>query len=142
MNINVLKTFLFGEFQNAVEVSHMAVNAAGGEQAHKVERSALVQGVVHSGNDSLVVLKLVLVYCFGNSCELLINDSACADVGVTNLAVTHLTVGQTNVHTRSADLSERILGKELVDVRGVCGKNGVSLFLALFAHAEAVKNHK
>ena len=102
---------------------------------------SVIESVVHRRNDFLVVLKLVLVDGLCNSCKLLINYPAGADVGVADLTVAHLTVGQTYVHARSADLSQRILGKQLVEVRRFCGENGVSLFLALFAAAEAVKNH-
>ncbi len=104
--------------------------------------AAVLKGVVDSRYDLFVVLELVVVDGFGDAGQLLIDDSARADVGMSNLTVAHLTVGQTNVHARGADLGHRILLEQLVDVGRVGGENGVCLFLALFAAAEAVKNHQ
>ena len=115
------------------------MNAAVGKKSHKVESSAVFKRLVHCRNNSLVVLELVLIYSLCDSCKLLINDSACTDVGVTNLGVTHLTVGKTNVHTRSANLSKGIFGKKLINVRFICGFDSVAAF---GCNTETVKNHK
>ena len=120
----------------------MAVDAAVGEQAHQVQGAVICERLVHRRDDRLVVLELVVVDGLGDSGQLLIDDSACADVGVTDLAVAHLTVGETDVHARRADLGQRVFLEESVEIRRVRRENGVRLFLALFADAEAVKNHQ
>ena len=118
----------------------MAVNAAVGKKAHQMKRRAVLLAVFNRSDKRLVCKEVTVTNGFCNSCKLLINNSARADVGVSNLAVAHLSVGKTNVHTRSADECVGIGCKELVNVRCACGNYCVSVVGSIFA--EAVKNDK
>ena len=64
-------------------------------------------------------LELVLVYSLCDSCKLLINDSACADVGVANLGITHLTIRKTYCKSGSCALYKWALLHQLVHNRSV-----------------------
>ena len=139
VNIYLCETLCLRELKDSVKVSDVAVNAARGHKSHQVETRVVLERLVHSVDDSLVLAELAVVDSLCDSGELLINNSARADVGVTDLAVAHLTVGETYVKTRSADLREGVLAEENVKIGSVCGGNGVSLG---GSNAEAVQYHK
>ena len=57
--------------------------------------------------------------------RLLINHAARAYVGVTDLAVAHLSIRKTDIHARSADLRVRIHLDELIEIGGFGRINGI-----------------
>ena len=142
MDVYVFKSFCLAQLNYAVKVGDVAVNAARGEQSHEVKVASVFDSVVNCVYDRFVILELVVVDCFCDSGELLIYDSARADIGVTYLAVAHLTVGKSDVHSGSADLSKRVFLKEPVKIRGVSRKDCACFFLALLCNSKAVQNHK
>ena len=62
------------------------------------------------------------------------------DVGMTNLGVTHLTVGQTDVQTGSTDIGGGVLSKNLGQVGGVGSLNSVAVSVSVVA--ETVHNNQ
>ena len=61
-----------------------------------------------------VLKEIALFNCFCDAGELLIHDSASADIGVAHLAVSHLSIRQAYVEAGSADLGHGIFRKKTI----------------------------
>jgi len=72
--------------------------------------------------------------------QILVDDSAGAEVHVADFRVAHLAVGQADVAPGTRDQGVRAIGPETVPRRGVGGGNGVGF--ADFAVAESVEHHE
>ena len=105
----------------------VAVNAAVTHETHEMKGGAVLFAVFHCADKRLILKKVAVLNGLCDSCELLINNAACADVCVTDLAVAHLTVRKTDVHSGSADIGYRVFAHEAVKVRLVSRGNGVAL---------------
>ena len=95
-------------------VGYMAVDAAVGQQARHVQRLAVVRGVPHRLAQRLVLEERAVLDRLGYLDQVLIYDPSGADIGVTDLGVAHLTVGQTDPQTGSLYLSVRVFRPKLV----------------------------
>ena len=126
VNINFGKTVLFRHFNKSVKMLDMTVYAAVGKKSHKMKRAAVLLTVVHSVKQCFICKEIAVFYGFCYSGKLLINNSAGANVCVTDFAVAHLTVRKTDVHTRRAYLSVGTFGKYFIKSRGICGIYSVS----------------
>ena len=104
----------------------VAVNAAVAHKTHEVKGGAVLFAVFHCADKGFILKKVAVLNGLCNSCQLLINNAACADVCVTDLAVAHLTVRKTDVHSGSADIGYRVFAHEAVKVRLVSRGNGVA----------------
>ena len=78
--------------------------AAGRGEAHEVELLAVLLSVAVSLNDLLVLEDRAVLASTVNLNEVLVNDTASADIQVTNLRVTHLTLRQTYVFAACEEL--------------------------------------
>ena len=116
----------------------MAVHTAVGQQADEMQRGVVFLGIVYSVEQRLVFGELAVLGGLGNTGQLLVDDAACADVGVADLAVAHLAVGKAHIHAGGADFSKRVVLEQAVQVRLICRGNGVALFRG---DAKAVQNH-
>ena len=76
---------------------------------------------------------------FGDASELLIDDASSADVEVTDFGVAHLALRQPHGQTARGELHVRIFGEDRVQVRRVCGGNGVPVGRRI--EAETVQYH-
>ena len=117
----------------------MAVHAAVGQQAHKVQRLAVVLGVVHGLQQGLVLIHVAVLGGLGDAGQLLVDNAARADVGVAHFAVAHLAVGQAHVHAGGANLGVGVLSEDFVHVGMLCRGNGVALG---GGDAKAIENHQ
>ena len=118
----------------------MGVDAAVRQQTQQVEAGILGEALVHSlivGGDGE---ETAVLDGEGDAGQILKHHAAAADVGVTHLAVAHLTIGQTNVKTAGAEGGVGILGKETIQHGGVCHSNGVAA--ALCAKTETVHDNE
>ena len=97
-------------------------------------------GVFHGGFQHVVLKELAVTDGLGDAGQLLIDHAAGADVGVADLTVAHLAVGQAHVHAGSTDLGVGIGGKQLVQVGGACGVDGVGA--GVVAAAKTIHNAK
>ena len=118
----------------------VAVHAAGGEKPHNMQRVAAVLGVVHGLDihgvfEELAVFDL-LTY-LGQDLE---HDAAGADIRMTDLGVTHLTLGQTYGKAACLKLGIGILAEQLIQIRLFGGGDGVAR--SCRSDAVAVKDYK
>ncbi|CDB02233.1 unknown [Firmicutes bacterium CAG:145] len=75
-------------------VIYVAVNASVGKQPHDMKRFA-ASGMIYSGKQSRIAVKDAIVYSLAYASQFLINYSACADIQMPDLGVTHLSFGKT-----------------------------------------------
>ena len=71
----------------------VAVDATVGEQADEMQCLAVRRSVLYRAQKGRIFKKTAVLDVFGDAGELLIHDTACADVRVAHLAVAHLAVG-------------------------------------------------
>ena len=126
MDIDLFQSAGLGHVKDAEDVIEVAVNAAGGQQTHDVQRLAVVPGVVHGLDVDRVFKELAGLNLLGDLGQDLEHDAAGADVGVTDLGVAHLTLGQTYVQTAGLELGAGVFGKELVEIGLPGGGNRVA----------------
>ena len=100
-------------------MDQVTVNAAVGQQAHKMHRAAGLFGVFHRLQQDGVFKKAVIPDVLGDAGQLLINHSSGADVGVAHLAVAHLSVRQTHVLAGAVQSGVGAGLKQLVQVGGL-----------------------
>ena len=100
-----------------------------------MERGAVLFAVLHGVDESGILEERAVLDSLGYAHELLIHNAAGAYISVTDLAVAHLPVGKTYVHTRSADLGGGALGKNFIKTRCVCGFNCIALCFGVNAEA-------
>ena len=134
-----LDLVLFAQVDEGKQVDQMAVHAAVGQQAHQMHRTAGLFSVFHRTHQCGIFKKAVVPDVPGDAGQLLIHHPACADVGVTHLAVTHLSVGQTHILTRAVHAGVGTGLKQPIQIGGLC--RGDSIGPAGRGNAPAVQNH-
>ena len=117
----------------------VAVNAAGGEQTEQMQGAIVCLAVVDRLVHRLVLEEIAVFDGLGDAGELLVYDAARAHVGVADLAVTHLTVRQTDIETRRADHGNGIFEEQLVKMRRARIVDGVAV---LGSDTKAVHNNQ
>ena len=111
-------------------VGDVAVDAAVGQQAEDVQRAVPLLAVVHGLNIGLILKEGAVLNGLGDPGQILEHHPARADVGVTHLGVAHLPLRQAHVHAGGRQLAAGVLGKDLVQVGGTGGGNGVAGLVA------------
>ena len=114
------------------------MHAAVGMQTVKMQRRAFCKAVVHRLVVGGVFEKCAVLDGTGDARQILEHDAAAADVGVTDLAVAHLPVGQTHVKAGGLERRVGILGKKTVEHGGVGSAHRVAD--GIVGQAEAVHN--
>ncbi len=125
VDINRFHPLALTQLQQSVKMRVVAVDAAVGQQAHQMNGAAGGFCPAAGFCQGRVFKKISVFNGFGNAGQLLVNNPACADVGMPHLAVAHLSVGQAHVQTRAADGPPRALLHQLVHHRRFGQSNGV-----------------
>ena len=118
----------------------MAVHPAVGQEARQVQGGPRFFGVVHGVFQGFVFEEIPILNGFGDAGQLLIHHPAGADIGVADLAVAHLPVGQAHVHAGRADGGAGVLREHLGQVGGLGGLDGVAVGVGV--NAEAIHDDK
>ena len=129
VQVDVLRTHVLGHLQHAEPVVGMAVDAAGADQTHQVDSLARVDGSLHVLDQHGVLEHLAVLDGLGDEGQLLVDDTARAHVGVADLRVAHLAVGQADSHAAGLDGGHGVIGKDLVQIRLARGGHGVAVGL-------------
>ena len=108
-----------------------------------MERGAVLFAVLHGVDESGILEERAVLYSLGYAHELLIHNAAGAYIGVTDLAVAHLSVGQTDIKTRCADICHRIFREYSVKIRFLRRGYGVTVGVGVIAEAvHDAKKHR
>src|SRR5215471_14869779 len=107
----------------------MAVHAAIGKQSHKM------QPMFSSSSERLLQDAVTLQFAVGDRLvdarQVLINNSACSKIKVTNFRVAHLSFRQANIHAAGAQLGPWIVAVKLIVKRRRREQRRITVTLAL-----------
>ena len=92
MDVNILYAAALCQLQQRIQMLVVAVDAAVGEQADEMQCLTVRRSVLYCAQQGRIFKKAAVLDVFGDASELLIHDTACADVRVAHLAVAHLAV--------------------------------------------------
>ena len=126
VQVDFLSAQMLCHLQHAKPVVGMAVHAAGAHQTHQVDGLAGLDGGLHVLDQHRVLEHLAVVDGLGDEGQLLVHDAACAHVGVADLGVAHLTIGQTDSHAGSINGGHGILCHQSIQMGGLGSHNGVT----------------
>ena len=126
VQVDFLSTQMLCHLQHAKPVVGMAVHAAGTHQTHQVDGLTGLDSSLHVLDQHRVLEHLAIVDGLGDEGQLLVHDAACAHVGVADLGVAHLAVGQTDSHTGSINGSHRVLCHQSIQMGGFGSHNSVA----------------
>ncbi|MPM75861.1 hypothetical protein SDC9_122855 [bioreactor metagenome] len=138
MNIDLLQAGFFRKLHERIEMRVVGVHAAIGKQAHQVQRAVVLFAVFDGAEKRFVPKKISVRDCLGDTRKLLVDDTPCANIEVTYLAVAHLARWQADIHTARRNLRMRIFVPKTRNIRRAVCLDGVEvLFLGA---AEAIQN--
>ncbi len=109
-----LHPVLFRRQQEGVQMLLLRVNAAIGDQAQQMQGASLFAGVLQRLHDHRMAEKFAGANQIVNACDVHVHHAARADVQVTDFAVAHLAIRQTDEVIRSVKQTMRILRQEFV----------------------------
>ena len=105
----------------------VAVYAAVGAQAHHMQGLAVGLGVLNGLDVDRVFKKFAVLNLLRHLRQDLEHHAARAHVGVADLGVAHLPLGQAHVQPGGLEQGVRVLGEELIQVGGIGDIDGVPL---------------
>ena len=138
MNPDLGQTLTLRELEHGKEMIVVTVHAARGDQAHNVQRAAVLLDTVHDGEQCLILKKVSVLDITRDARELLIDDTPCADVRMSDLGVAHLPVRQTDVLPRCLDFRMLELLHQAVEYRRLCHGDGIVLQIVRIAISESI----
>ena len=114
MDIDFRAVQLGCHLHRRLDMGNVGVYAAIGQQTHDVDSRPLIFGSQHSLLVGRILEEGALVDVPGDLGQILIDHTACANIGVPHLAVAHLPCWQTYINAGSRELAGGIFGKELI----------------------------
>ena len=126
------------DFGQCHHVAFVRMDAAIREQAQQMHDAA---AFFHRGDEMRhlrIVLELALVDCRIDTRQILHHHAAGANIGVADLGISHLVIGQSHVMLARLHLGVRRMGEEFVPVRRL--GEGDRVVIAVAALAPAVEN--
>ena len=125
------------EFEQVIEAGmHTAV--AG--QTHQVQFLIILLGIGVGSLHLRILHDGAVLASAVNLHKVLIDDASCTDVEVSNLRVTHLSVGQTYVLTAGLELRVGRYGCQIIQIRGRRIEDHVAL--AMLSDSPSIENHQ
>ncbi len=100
------------------DVLEVTVHTAGGEKSHHMQRFSICLGILDRLDVDRVFKELAGTDLLGDLRQDLEDDAARADVGVADLGIAHLSLGQTDVQTGGKKLGAGIVREELIEIGG------------------------
>ena len=140
MDIDLLNPLVLGHLQQGEQVGDVAVHAAVGQQAHKVQGRAPLPAVGHGLHIGGVLKEGAAFNVTADVGQVLEHHTAGADVGVAHLAVAHLALRQAHVQAGGGQAAAGALGKNLIQVGG--GGVGHSVARTVGRQAKAIHNNQ
>ena len=126
VQVDFLSAQMLCHFQHAEPVVGMAVHAAGAHQTHQMDGLAGLDGSLHVLDQHMVLEHLAVADGLGDEGELLVHDAACAHVGVADLGVAHLAIGQADSHAGSINGGHGVLFHQSIQMGGLGSHNGIA----------------
>ena len=140
MHIDPFKTSALCHIERRKYVVNVAVNAAVGQKSEDVQRLAAALCIVHRLDVGGIFKEAAVLYRIAYAGQILKNDSAGADVRMSDLGVAHLPLRQSDRHSGSGKRRIRVLRKYRIEPRR-CG-SAYRIAVGRRSNAEAVHYHK
>ena len=126
VDIDLLNAVLLGHIEHGENMGQVAVDAAVGQEAHDVQGMAAGLGIFNGLEVDGVLEELAVLDLLGHLGQDLEHDAARAHVGVADLGVAHLPLGQAHVEAGGLEAGVGIFGKEFIEIGGVGNIDGVA----------------
>ena len=137
--VNFLESLSLCHLKKSVEMCIVAVYATVRKKSHKMNRGIVVFCILHSRKKCLILEEIAVLDLFCDPCKLLVYDTACAHVHMTNLGVTHLSVRKTYRKTAGIAFYKRIIFHESVHNRCFCLIYSISVMSVI--ESVSIKDH-
>ena len=138
MDIDLFQATALSEFHQCIQMGIVAVHTAVGQQPNQMQSGFFRNGIVHRRNKSGIFKEIAILNGLGDAGQLLINNAAGANVGVSDFGVPHLSIRQADVHSGCSDLCNRIAAKDTVQIRLIGCFDCVAV---IASNTKAVQNH-
>ena len=116
MYVYIVQTFFLRHFDYGKKMFEMGMYPSVAQKSVSMEFFTVFQSAVHCVEQNFVGKEISVFNGFGNSGKLLINHATRSHIEMSDFAVSHLTVGKSYVHTRSAQLGVRIFFDKGVEI--------------------------
>ena len=131
---------LFGHIQHRKDVIDVAVHTAAGEQSHDMYGFSVLLCRAKCVDIGFILEEVSFLDLFRDLGKILEHYTACADIGVPDFRIAHLSVGKSNIQAGGRQLAFGILLEQSVQIRGLGLIDGVSV--AIRRQAKTVHNYK
>ena len=129
--IDLAQAIALCQLQQTINMSNMAVNAAVRNQSEHMQSRIVLFAVFYCCHKCLVFKKITILNGFGNTGQLLINNTSCTHVQVSYLRVSHLSFRKTNCHSAGLSFYERTLTHQLIHHWGFSFTDSIGLALVV-----------
>ena len=97
MQVDLLRASLGGKLDHGCDVILVAVHSARAHESHDMDGLACLDSLVNGAAENLILEEVTVLDGLGNAGELLIDDAACADIGMADLGISHLALGKADI---------------------------------------------
>ena len=125
VNADLAEPFLFGQFQQRVQMGVVGVDAAVGEQAGEVKTATPCLCPGDAVQQDRVGEKIAVDDGFADHGQVLVHDPAGTEIEVADFRIAHLPFRQADRHSRGEDAAMGVLRQKLVQVRGIGQADGI-----------------
>ena len=139
MHVSMFDAVSLGNAAQREQMIQRGMHTTGRGQSHQMHALAVLLGIFVGRNYFGILQDAAVGTGTVNFHQILIHDTACADIEVTHLGIPHLSVGQSHVLTRSLQLRHRIILGQIVHIR--CRSVEDYITLAVITHSPTVENH-
>ena len=133
VNKHTLQGILLGDVAQGHQVLLRTMNAACACQAHDMQSLAVVTGIGKRVDHLGILHDGTILNALVNLDQILIDHTSATNVQVANLAVTHLSIGQTHVFATGLESAVWIGGAQKVEIRCRSAINSVAMTLGTLA---------
>ena len=114
------------ELGHGDELILVRMDSAIRDQADEMESARF--GFFQSLFENFVFCEAAIGNGFVDAREILVNDATRAEIEVTYLGISHLSLGEADIHTGSGEEAVGILGKDFVGERSVRENDSITVF--------------
>ena len=139
MNKYLVKSVSLCHLQQSIHMCIVAVYAAVGQQSVHVQLAAVLLDVLHSLHENFIFKEIAILDRLGDTGQILINDTSCTHVQVTDLRVSHLSVRKADIKTAGLSLYKRAFLHQAVHNR--CLRQCDCIVVLSRVQSIAIQNH-
>ena len=107
MNIYLAQSLLLCHLKQSVKMCNMTVHTTIGKKSPQMQVRIIFLTIIHGCKQCLILKKVTVFDCLGNSGQILVNNAAGTDIHMSNLRVTHLSVWKSYCQAGSLSFYKR-----------------------------------